>query len=243
MIDQIVALALDVLVFNLAVYPALRELLAPQRPPGPDLFAARALWAILRYGRSACRDAILEGQYEDPRGLFFGGHQLEPGPTRYQAWMHDHLAGLGYLLCLDVHTGLGRYGRELLLYERNTNHTPADQLGRALEHRIQTVPAGGDNAYAVRGGFCRMPCRLLPQARVDFLTQEFGTYRMLHLLRVLRAENQAFHHLADSREWRTRLREALDPPDAGWREQVLKAGLQRLQAGLRWLERARIRAA
>ena len=184
---------------------------------------------------------MLGGQYLDPQGLFYGGAQLEPGPERYAYWLGDHLDCLAYLFVLDVHTGLGRYGRELLLYERQSSHTEASTLARALNHPIQTV-ASGANAYAVRGGHCRLPSRLLPGARVDFLTEEFGTYGMLRLLRALRDENRAYHYLADSQAWRDRLLAALCPPDPQWRQRVLSTGLGRIRSALAWLERARIRA-
>ena len=224
-------------------YPAMAGLLNPLGPPRRDGFYLRALVARMRYGGQVCREAVLGGQYRDPEGLFYGGSQLEQGASRYAYWLQDSLAALGYLLVLDVHTGLGRYGRELLLYERGANHTPAERLAQALEQPIQQVPANAMSAYRVRGGHGRLPARLLPQTRVDFLTQEFGTFGMLRLLRELRDENRAYHHdPAGSAPWRQRLAAALNPDDPGWRQRVLASGGRRIEAALRWLERARINA-
>src|SRR5262249_29086 len=59
------------------------------RPPSRfEGFTARALCAIARHGLAALKQAIAGGQYEFPRGIFFGGR----GPARAPQLLRDHFA-------------------------------------------------------------------------------------------------------------------------------------------------------
>jgi len=51
---------------------------------------------VLRHGLRAVTQAIAEGQYEFPRGLFFGGSKLESGPALYLDWLRDNLPRAEY---------------------------------------------------------------------------------------------------------------------------------------------------
>ena len=51
-------------------------LLNPRSPPGRfDLFVPRAWLAVARFGVPALRQALAGGQYDYPKGVFFGGHR------------------------------------------------------------------------------------------------------------------------------------------------------------------------
>ena len=55
-------------------YAQLDSLLNPRCPVGPfELFKIRAICHLMRFGLPAIREAVATGQYEYPRGLFFGG--------------------------------------------------------------------------------------------------------------------------------------------------------------------------
>ncbi|MEC9073399.1 MAG: M14 family metallopeptidase, partial [Myxococcota bacterium] len=59
-------------------YRDLEDLLNPDTPHGGfEAFLLRAGWLILRHGMPALRQAVAEGQYDYPRGLFWGGDSLE----------------------------------------------------------------------------------------------------------------------------------------------------------------------
>ena len=55
------------------LYSALDPLLNPASPPAHDGFSVRAAATVMRYGFHRVKQAVAEGQYEFPRGLFFGG--------------------------------------------------------------------------------------------------------------------------------------------------------------------------
>jgi len=192
-----------------ACYRALDRLLNPPTPPRRDGFYGRALGAVLRYGLGPVRQAVAGGQYEFPRGLFYGGHALEPGPRLYRDWLRGRLGAVDRVVAIDVHTGLGPWGRASVFDEGGADEPGADSAG-----------------YAVRGGLVNAIGAWLPQARVRALTQEFGTYASLRVLHALREENRwHFHGAGDlAHPSKARLRAALCPSSASWRRRVLAQG-------------------
>ena len=218
-----------------ALYPALDPLLNPASPPQADRFRLRIGAAALRHGVRAITQAIAEGQYEFPRGLFFGGKSFEPGPRRYLDWLQRRLPPSAYLFAIDLHTGLGRRGAETLILEAGAGATPVGDLARALKRSL-VEPGAERAAYRVRGSMGNALAAGLPQARIDFVLQEIGTCPPLAVLHALREENR-WHHYGDggvAHASKQALREALGPSAAAWRRRAVGHGLSLLRAAAAW---------
>ena len=57
-----------------ANYRRLNTFLNPaSKPSSYEPFRLKAIWSIVRYGMSALKQSIAAGQYEYPRGIFYGG--------------------------------------------------------------------------------------------------------------------------------------------------------------------------
>jgi len=218
-----------------ALYAGLDPLLNPSTGSPPGAFRLQLALFALRHGPHATRQAIAEGQYRYPRGLFYGGAGLEAGPRLFLDWLRAHLSRATRVLALDMHTGLGRYGGEMVIREPGVGATPRPELERALGRRL-VDPAQGA-AYRIRGGMGGALPHALPGARVDFLLQEIGTAPTFTVLRTLREENW-YHHrgILDARHpSRLALLEALNPATAGWRRRALVHGLTLLHEAAQWL--------
>jgi hypothetical protein len=220
-----------------SLYPQLDPLLNPRHPPRwYRPFLPYALLALLRYrgsDRTALRQAIAGGQYEFPKGLFFGGR----GPSRTQQLLRQHLpdwiGGAKQILHLDVHTGLGPWGRLQLLLDASVSLERRQWLVERFGADVVSLPAtaaapAGDyyTAQGEIGGFCQ---RLFPDRLYDPICAEFGTYSAVKVLGALRAENQAHHwghpDAAATRRARERLREVFAPADPGWRRDTVAQGI------------------
>ena len=116
------------------------------RPPR-DFYLLKAGWLVLRHGFSTLKQAVAGGQYEYPKGLFFGGKRLEQGPEKYQSFIARRLASAEQLVAIDVHTGLGEYGEDTLLVESNDY----DPLRQMFGERVAPMDAEQSPAYATRG--------------------------------------------------------------------------------------------
>jgi hypothetical protein len=221
------------------LYRCLDSFLNPPSAPHADFFYLKAVRHVLRYGFGALKQAVAEGQYEFPKGLFFGGHELEPGPRLFLRWIADSLGSAHRIVAIDVHTGLGPWGEETLLAESHPGGTPLAQLAAALQRNLIDVSRDAAIAYRVRGSMGQALCRLLPKARIEFVLQELGTRSPLVVLRALREENR-WHHYGDGRidhPAKKRLREALCPASPRWRERVLAKGVALAGAAARWIFR------
>src|SRR5437867_941568 len=211
-------------------YAQLDPFLNPQSPPASDLFTVKAGWLIMRHGMPALKQAVVGGQYEYEKGLFFGGKRLEQGPEKYQTFLAARLASAEQIVAIDVHTGLGKYGDDTLLVDEKNYETVRRVFGeRASRQNPDLGPA-----YLVRGGLEHMVPRAVPKAKVISLTQEFGTYGPTKVLHALREENR-WHHYGEAtpdHPTKRRLKETFYPQDETWQDPVLKRGKEMVKEAL-----------
>lgn len=216
------------------LYSALDPILNPPSAPARDGFAMRAAAIAMRYGFHRVKQAIAEGQYEFERGLFFGGHELQPGPRLYCEWLREHLQSVEYVFALDLHTGLGRRGTDTVL-PGDVSATPPEVLGGALG-RVLVDATGPSVAYTVRGSYGTALSHVLPRSQIDFVVQEIGTRPPLEVLHALREENRWHFHGGGGivHPAKQRLREALCPAAIDWRRKAVSRATSLAEASARF---------
>jgi hypothetical protein len=97
-------------------YARLNRFLNPQSPPSRvEPFKLKLLWNSWRMGQQTLKDAVAGGQYEYPRGVFFGGK----GPCQSTRIVQENcdawIAASQQIVHVDFHTGLGPFGTYKLL--------------------------------------------------------------------------------------------------------------------------------
>jgi len=221
---------------QVTLYDGIDMLLNPPGPPVNDFFRLRLMAHAARHGTRRLMQAIAQGQYRYPRGLFFGGAHLEPGPAAYLDWLGRNLGQAEYLFALDLHTGLGRRGETLLFFEPAAAVTPSSVLRSALGRPLPSLVTEGSRPYRVSGGMGTAMPRTLPHAKIDCVLQEIGTYGPISILSALRDENRWHHYGTGGIEhWSKRaLLEALCPHAPAWRARALEEGLAMLRAAAAW---------
>jgi hypothetical protein len=217
-----------------AGYVTFETFLNPPSRPSRDLFLLKAAWLIARYNMAALKEAIVTGQYERPMGLFFGGKELQEEAWVYQEYVSNRLGTARHVIAIDVHTGLGKFGHDTLFADPDA----FERLHTLFGDRVAPLDADRSVGYSFRGGFHTMLPRVLPQARVDFVCQEFGTRGPISVLHALREENR-WHHFG-TRELhhptKQRLKETFCPDQSIWRDAVLGRGQEILDRASRFLE-------
>jgi hypothetical protein len=207
-------------------YAQLDAFLNPRQPSALWApFTFRALPLVLRYGVPALRQAIAEGQYDYPRGLFFGGSE----PSQVHRLLDEHLPrwlqGAKTVFHLDFHSGLGVRGTCKLLIDYALSAGQRARLTEWFGAESFQAPGSAGIAYVARGGFGRWCASRGLAPDYLFAYAEFGTYGPMQMLAGLRAENQAHHWGAPdapaTRRTKERLKELFCPADDGWRSQVL----------------------
>jgi len=210
-------------------YDRLDSWLNPPSPPARDLYYLRALWLIARHGMSTLKQVVAGGQFDYPKGLFFGGEKLEEGPRKVEEFVRERLASAEHIVVIDVHTGLGPFAYDTLLVHAGDEGSKIYQvMKRAFGERVASLDPDSGPAYRVKGAYDTMYPRVLPGREVYFLTQEFGTYHAMRVLRALRAENR-WHHYGDGtvdHPTKRELEEKFSPADEVWRQTVLRRGCE-----------------
>lgn len=211
-------------------YKTMHTILNPASPPRFDLFLLRSVVKIIRYGFNTLKQAVTEGQYAYPKGLFFGGEKLEDGPRLYSEWIANNLAGAERVLAIDIHTGLGKSGEDTLLVEAGLKDPLYLALAEAFGDRVTPWDAGNSVAYQIKGGYPDALPRILRDTKVEFITQEFGTIPALKVLFALREENRCHHYGggALTHPAKQLIMDAFCPGNDEWRRAILKRGRELL---------------
>jgi hypothetical protein len=218
-------------------YARLNGLLNPRRPPARwDLFYPLAALAVACFGLPALKQAVATGQYEFPRGLFFGGRAASRTKAILQEHLGEWLGDGSAVIHLDFHTGLGPWGTYKLLVDYPLSPAQRRRLDRWFgPEAIEESDVRGV-AYPARGALGPWCVARNPGRDYLCLCAEFGTYGPLRVLAGLRAENQAHHwgrpgdHGTDRAK--RRLRELFCPASASWRTRVLDASLDLVRRAL-----------
>ncbi len=207
---------------------------------GP-LFFARAMLKILQASMGSLRQAILQGQYQFPRGLYYGGQDFEPQITALRPLLEEILAGYTMVLTIDLHTGYGERNRLHLF----PNPVAEPQVRQALERVFENHPIDwGDKEgfYTVTGDFVGFIGKLAPGSLFLPMVFEYGTLDSQTTRGAIRSihnmilENQGFHYgyedSGDEREVKRRMREMYLPSSPEWRSEVIRQARELLPSAL-----------
>ena len=205
-------------------YRRLNPLLNPEQPTGGlEWMLLRTLWQISRHGFNTLKTAVVGGQYDFPKGLFYGGSQIENGPQIVLERLPALLEGVETIVHLDIHTGLGKSGTYALLVDTDAGSADHLRLHERYGERVQPWDADHGVAYKIRGGLPEAMQRQFG-ARIDVITCEFGTHPPLKVLKALRLENQQAHWGGDESAAKSALTEAFRPRSKRWENAILRGG-------------------
>ncbi len=211
-------------------YARLNNLLNPPSPPSRfEPFKLKMLWKISTLGLQTLKQSVAGGQYQYPRGLFFGGTGPCASTRIVQANCDDWLAASQRIVHLDLHSGLGAFGTyKLLLNEApDAAHYAWYIKAFGAEH---VEPPTGATAYQTTGEFGLWMQRHFHAREYRFACAEFGTYGVVRVLAALRAENRAHHYCetnsVDLLRAKNELRECFCPQSPLWRRRVVESALR-----------------
>jgi hypothetical protein len=218
-------------------YSKVNHLINPSKPPSKSgkIFTMEMLFHILKHGMRRTKQAIAEGQYTRPEALQFGGEGLQQGPKLFLTWLEGVLGDIDNIMAIDLHTGLGKSGQDTLLLNPGYSQDEIEIMKERFGKRIASLDSSSI-AYKTRGDLHQGLMTRWPDKDWTCITQEFGTYRQLRVLKALRSENAWTQHgnVEDIyNHWsRYRLLRTFNPRNDGWRGQLLKRGRMLFEEGL-----------
>jgi hypothetical protein len=167
-------------------YAPLDSFLNPPRPfRNPTLhklaMILRVPGLILRFGVAKFRAATLLGQYRFPKGVYFGGQELQEETLTMVELYREYIRDYAQILHLDMHTGYGPRDQMTLVnsyHEKMASEEVVRRFGYPL-----VAAATAQEFYAIQGdmidylyAFLREE---LPGKRFYATTFEFGTFRRI----------------------------------------------------------------
>ncbi|MBI2958682.1 MAG: DUF2817 domain-containing protein, partial [Betaproteobacteria bacterium] len=158
-------------------YRELDRLLNPKRTPSRwEPVTLKFLLALARHGMPALKEAVASGQYDFPRGLFFGGARPSRSSEILAANFERWLAGSRLVAHLDLHTGLGAWAGCKLLIDHPLSEAQRRRLERWFGPDSFECSDSHRLAYPTRGSFGQW-CAARSRGR-DYLyaAAEFGTH-------------------------------------------------------------------
>ncbi|MDO5693562.1 MAG: M14 family metallopeptidase [Pseudomonadota bacterium] len=218
-----------------AGYPLVDALINPTTPASLGavqhrLFLPRAVGMIAQHGMGPLRQAVLQGQYAFPRGIYYGGGALAPQLEALAPRLQGILNAYPLSMSIDLHTGYGARGQLHVFL-----NPPDDARQRqGLEAVFSGHPidwGSGKDFYTVTGdvtawiGSLRQHGLHLP-AVFEYGTLDsqttLGAIKSLHIT-VLENQGAQWGYASPSDQTRIQrdYREMFNPSSPAWRTKVI----------------------
>ena len=196
-----------------------------------QLFVERAVLKIVKASMPVLRQAVLQGQYDYPEGLYFGGKEFEPQLVALKPILMKYAGQYDRIIHIDLHTGYGERGKMHLF--PNPAKTP--EIKAATEKMFEGYQIDwGDSKdfYTITGDFSELIGKMFPNKMVVPMTLEYGTMDSqktmgsLHSIQNMILENEGFHHgyknKRSERKIKEWFREMYAPTSPVWRTMVME---------------------
>ena len=214
-------------------YENVREFINPEVvPPRKERwFKLKAFRLIMKYGFSNLKQCIAEGQYEYPKSIQYGGKELQPGPNLLLNWLDKKLKGVSKVWAIDLHTGLGPSGHDTLLVSAGMNEEKYSQLEELFPRHVESLDPHSGVGYKIVGDLHQGLEDRYDGIEWVSITQEFGTFKPLQVLKASRAENQWTQwgiysdQVEARRHWsREQMLRTFNPRDEVWQAKITYRG-------------------
>ena len=228
-------------------YGALYDMLNPQGPATlssmrNQFFYLVAISKMMKESMSVLRQAVLQGQYEYPEGVYFGGKDFEPQIDSLARILPEYFSSYRIILAIDLHTGYGSR-RVLHLFPNPVEDTVIKAKTKAVFEGHQIDWGDSDDFYTILGGFAdSFLSSINPDATYLYMLFEWGTcdtqktFGSLKGLQTIINENQGFHHgyknERQQEKIEERMVEAYYPGSDAWRSEVMESGRNMLKEAL-----------
>jgi len=227
-------------------YELFERMLNPEGSPGFEdagyyLFPLTTILKIARYSEKNMRQAILQGQYGYPDGLYYGGNSLEQENREVTGLIKRFAAEYGMIFEIDLHTGYGKRGNLHLF----PNPVEDDKVKKDIEYLFSGNKidwGNSDDFYTITGNLSSYIGEILPGKYYLPMVFEFGTLDSQTLMGSIRSlhnmiiENQGFGYGYASKEDSLSvagiIREMYYPSSEAWRSKILADSRKMLSEAL-----------
>lgn len=171
-------------------YDELAEAICPQ--DWSDAGRSRSEPVLAAYvasrGKAALQQAVSGGQYQHPKGIFYGGRAPTWSRQTQTRIYAEFLSSAAKVAILDFHTGLGPWGLGERIATAPRNNDGFARAARWYGNGVVSPYDGTSSSAPIVGDGLTASIALLPQAQVTAIALEFGTFPIESNLEALRAD-------------------------------------------------------
>ena len=211
-------------------YDKISRVIAPRSISAAANFwmTLRLLWFRLTSGDDELQQAVTQGQYTHPDGLFFGGHSPAWSNRTLRTIAARHIGGAARVVLIDLHTGLGPYGHgEVILGEPEQDPAYLRAVSWWGVERVKSTESGKSVSSHLTGTV-KLAFAGLAGAEVTAVGMEFGTAPTMEVFKSLREENWLHHHVRgnhpEAAKIKQRFMNMFYPDDDTWKRDVWAQG-------------------
>jgi hypothetical protein len=195
---------------------------------------------ISKKGIGKFRQAILQGQYELPKGIFFGGDIYQKQKESIDFVIKKYFTNHSEIIFIDIHTGYGYRGKlHLIGMSEYPDKSIKDRLNRLYyPQQIEAADTQKGDFYKIYGSlfdyvydegkYINKP--VYPVAWEFGTNNNIRTLKSLESLQIMIQENQAFHfgykNHKSYQKLMKRFRNLFYPESKRWQKKVLKKAAQ-----------------
>lgn len=215
-------------------FAAFKKVLTATNPIDRGFEFLKVLPFILKIGIRETIKTVASGQADFPDAPFFTGHEIQAELLSLVSILKEITAPDAELYFLDVHSGLGKFGGELLIIESGGDSQATTFFERAFQQKVFD-PAKQKNAYPAHGSLSSFLKLNWQERQIFYVLQEFGTRSVTSVLKALGLQNQFITGGAEQRSpsHLTHLKRAMlhnfYPSEKNWKEICLENGVLRFE--------------
>jgi hypothetical protein len=198
-------------------------------------FQLNAIVKIAKHSMGKLRQAVLQGQYQYEKGIYFGGNALEPSIKAVTPLIQKTAEEYDMVFNIDLHTGYGANGTLHLF----PNPLKDENKKAKIENIFSGYPidwGDGDDFYTITGDFATYVGTIIPEKYYLNMTFELGTLDTQTTMGSIKAlhnviiENQGFQYGytsdKDEKGVKSRYLESYYPTSKAWRSKAIEDARQ-----------------
>ncbi len=216
-------------------YPKVSEFINPQKRVNTKslsnrLFTIRAIMQIIRKSMPVLRQAILQGQYQFEKGVYFGGKKQEPQIISLSPIIDSICKPYNTIFEMDLHTGYGEKGK-LHFFPNPTDSITKNNLENIF-YGYKIDWGDSDDFYTVTGDFVDFVGQLNKDKIYLPMTFEYGTLNSqttkgsLESIKRVILENQGTHYGFKTEKDKAKVKkdflEMYYPNSKDWKNKIMK---------------------
>ena len=180
---------------------------------------------LCKYPLPEVKQAILGGQHILPEGFYFGGSNKAESVQLLEQFFEDNLSNTKKISVLELHTGMGRHGRDALYFACEPTDALFSETEKIFNSKLTPDVPTESIGFRTEGDIATGIPAVLPNSDVSWVVQEIGTYNPITIFRKARKEQLSFLKNGITYPNQVNIVPYFNPLSKTWRSKAINLGL------------------